>query len=122
MTEFITNLETIECFRGDTLNPKQINFKDDAGTYIDITGYTVWFTVRATVPNTSIKADTDAVFTKELTGTNSGYVTVQITSTETDVTPMTYYYDIQYKKPTVNTIKTVGVGKFIIKPECTRDR
>lgn len=119
---FKPTLEKRQVYRGDTPMPFNVNFTDlDTGNPIDITGWTVWFTVRQSPASTKTTNDTDAPISKEYPGSNIGTVSVVLTSEDTDITPNTYYYDIQYKKAN-QAIKTIGVGEFIVLAEVTRSK
>ena len=99
-----------------------VNFADDAGVAINITGYEVRFTVRPSNPTTATADDTDAIISSLSTiplGTD-GKAEFNITSSETDIDPTEYLYDIQYKKPS-GAVKTIGKAKYIVKADITRD-
>jgi hypothetical protein len=85
-------------------------------TGTDITGWTVFFTVKPST-YTSSTSDTDAVIQKTITShTNptSGITMVTLDPTDTaDITPGTYYYDFQFKSTTGAITSTVP-DQFII--------
>lgn len=116
--EHLTN-RTI--FRSDN-DVFTVNFADSAGTAIDITNYEVRMTVRLSEPKTDVEDDTDAAISALAViplGTD-GKAEFNITSEQTDITPTTYWYDIQYKKPS-GAVKTVGKARYIVKSDITRD-
>lgn len=107
--------------RGDT-DSFTITFRDANGNPIDITGYTVWFTVRSSVPKTSTTDNTDAVISVKNTNHSdptNGQTLIAITSSDTEIDPKTYFYDIQYKKPD-GTVHSTGYFKYIVSADITR--
>jgi hypothetical protein len=110
-----------QVIRGDTDN-FTITFKSESGTPINIEGYTVWFTVRDSIPNTSVEDDSGAVIqVKNETHSAAilGETLIQISSSDTNISPKTYFYDIQYKKPD-GSIHSTGYYKYMILPDITR--
>ena len=106
----------ITIIRGDdrTLN---ITITED-GSVLDITGYTLFFTVKSCLTD----IDTAALISKDVTThTNPtlGVTQVVLTNTDTDLTPDTYFYDMQLKTDTGSIIST-GVGEFNIVYDVTR--
>lgn len=82
--------------RGDT---REINvtFLDSNNDAIDLTGGTVFFTVSI---SSQPKNDADALIEKEVTSFSSpstGQATIVLDSADTnDMTPSTYFYDLQF--------------------------
>jgi hypothetical protein len=113
-----------ELFRGDAI-PILLEFTDEDDAVINITGWTVYFTVRKRPAETSIDTDTaenGAIITKTITSHTdaaNGKTTVSLTKTDTNIDPGNYFYDVQIKN-TENDPLTIGVAKFIVKPEVTR--
>lgn len=112
-------MEDITIKRGDTYN-YNIVVKDSAGAAIDCTGWTIWFTVRSNFANTRIINDTDALISKELTGTASGIIALALSNIDTDISPGSHKYDIQIKNTT--GIHSSDYGTFIVESDITRDR
>jgi len=109
----------IEIVRNDTYT-FDITFQDSNGDAIDLTGWTIWFTVREEIPATTIVDDTDALISKEITdGGASGIVEISLTPIETNIDPKIYYYDIQYKKDD-GTIKSFPYSTIEIVSDITR--
>lgn len=104
--------------RQDTYT-RTINLIDSSGNPIDATGWIIYFTVRTTASVTSIIDDTNALITKTIAGDVSGVQTLTLTSTQTDVDPGTYKYDIQIKK-TDDTISSSTAAAFIINGDISR--
>ena len=106
--------DTITINRGDTY-VRTINLLDSAGDPIDATGWTIYFTVRKNVADTSATSDTD----KTVAGDVSGIHTLTVSSTETNITPGNYFYDIQIKKAD-DTISSSSSASFVINGDITR--
>lgn len=106
-------------YRGDTKS-YQLNFTDSDGDAIDITGYTIFMTVKA---KTDIASnDTSASISKTVTShTNAagGITTVTLSSTDTDITKGDYKYDFQFKD-TSNNITTIQTGIFEVMDDVTK--
>jgi len=113
-------LKDREVVREDT-DTFSITFATRNGTPINITGYTIWFTVRSTIPATTITDDTDAIISKQavLTSPALGVATVSVTSDDTNIDVGSYFYDIQYKKPD-DSIYSSGAYNYIVKADITR--
>jgi len=112
---------TIKIHRGDTRN-LDFNFTDSTGAIIDITGYTVFLTVKAVIDNDL--TDNSAIIKKTVTShtdPTNGVTVVSLTSTDTNQTPGSYLYDIQLKSP-AGDISTGAEypAKFIILSDVTR--
>jgi len=110
----MTNLKTT---KGDTQN-YALTFTDDDGVAIDITGYTVFMTVKTGYDVT----DEDATISKTVTShtdPTAGKTTITFTNLDTTVDPFNYRYDIQ-TKDTSGTITTVMSGTYKVTNEVTR--
>lgn len=104
-------------FRGDdvTLN---LTFKDANGDAINITNYTIFFTLKRNKYDT----DAQAVLSKNITSHTtplSGLTQIALTAAETDDLLGSYYYDISYKTGTGGTNKTADAGVFTFKEDIT---
>lgn len=100
--------------RGDDAS---IDFTFDG---VDLTGATVFFTAKSTISNSA--DDSDAVIEKEVTShtdPTGGVTVIPLTSTDTNVTPGEYYYDIQIKAAD-GTITSIPVRKMEIFGDVTR--
>jgi len=96
----------LQIVRGDD-KVYSIQFKDDAEVPIDITGWTVFFTVKRELKDT----DTNALIKKTITTHTSptnGITEISLTPTDTNYFG-NFYFDIQIKK-TDNSIHTVIIG------------
>jgi len=99
--------------RGDTVS---LPFTVD----MDLTDCTVYFTAKSTISNSA--DDSDAVMSVTVTDHNdptNGVTTIPLTSTTTNVTPGTYYYDIQIKDGDGN-ITSIPVRKLEVAGDITR--
>lgn len=89
-----------------------VTFTDSNGAAIDITGYTVWFTVKSDVDDTDANAKIQKVVTSHSDPTN-GQTQIDLTNADTDIAEGRYVYDIQLLD-TSSDVLTVIVGSFII--------
>lgn len=95
------------------------------GSPLDITGYTIWFTVRdiGTLDNiTSQTNDSDAVIHLENTvhtDPTNGVTTFILSKTDTNVDPKRYAYDVSMKDGSGN-ITTIVYGQVDIIADVTR--
>jgi len=110
--------DTITINRQDTYS-RTVNIKDEAGAFIDATGWTIFFTVRTSVSKTSVSDDTDAAISKTIAGDVSGIQTLLLTSDDIDIDPKTYVYDFEIKKDD-GTITSSIKADFIVNGDVTR--
>lgn len=97
-----------------------LTFKDADCNAIDITGYIIFFTVKTLA--TLDSDDTSALIQKTITSHTSpttGQSLLTLTSTDTNQTAGTYYYDLQVKTPSGNII-SCEKGEFIIAQDVTK--
>jgi len=107
----------LEIKRGDSKDYTLI-FKDEDGNYIDITGWTVFFTAKVGIDDT----DNEAVIKKTITihtNPTAGQTKIQLTSADTNLNPISYVFDIQIKKST-GEIQTIIEGLITIKKDVTQ--
>lgn len=108
--------------RGDSRLISVSILQSDGVTPFNLTGCEVFFTVNANSDNTSDN-DTSAVIalkTSTFTNPASGVATIQISNTNTqDITPGTYFYDVQLKDANGN-ITSLAQNQFIIIADVTR--
>ena len=109
---------TIQCRKGDTTTI-QITLKDSTGTAINITGYTIWLTIKP-VFNTSDTSPVPTIQKKAtaFTDPTNGTHLYTLTNTDTSISTGAYVYDIQVKDVS-GTITTPIVGDFEVLPEVT---
>lgn len=103
-------------YRGDDL-AIQLNFADTAGVAINMTGWTIFFTIKHS------KSDSDAIAVLKYDMTNIpdptlGVMTIDIAHTLTDHLTGAYWYDIQLKKAD-DTIQTITNGSITFLTDTT---
>lgn len=105
--------------RGDS-RAISLTVRDAEGDAFNLTGCTVFFTVNATEAPDD---DTAAIIEKEVTvhtNPTAGLTTISITNADTqDLTPGSYWYDIQLKDTSGN-ITSLKKDRFIIISDITR--
>lgn len=87
----------LNLIRGDTKTITLI-YQDNSGTAIDITGYTVFFTIKTDPDDDSI--DSNAIIMKNIishTNPTNGTTLISLSNTDTDIDPGLYVADIQIK-------------------------
>ena len=112
---------TLKIVGGNTVN-FILTFTDDAGTAIDITGWTVWMTVKENIND----ADASAKIQKKVTSHTtplSGITTITMSATETaglltSTTVGRYIHDIQIKNAS-SEIYTIEIGPFLVETRVT---
>lgn len=107
----------LELVRGDD-DAFEFTFSDELGA-IDITDWTVFFTVRS---DNNEEDDTNAIIKKvitEHTDPEHGKTEIQITEEDSNQPIDSYYYDIQIKDDS-NKIKTVVIGNIFIVQDVTK--
>jgi hypothetical protein len=110
-------MSDLEIYQGDDVSLK-ITVTED-GVSVDITDWTVYFTVKKHYED----PDSSAIFSKDITSHEDpihGITYISLTSTETNTTPLgNYYYDIQIKD-SASKIQTLTAGRFRVNPQVTR--
>ena len=110
-------MSQLSVFRGDD-KVYNLSFKDGDGVAIDITDWTIFFTVK----KNKLTPDADADISKDITvhtAPLTGLSAITLTDSDTDLDPRLYWYDIQVKKDD-GTISTVIKDKFQVKGDITR--
>jgi len=110
----------IAWYRGDSY-PVKLTIKDKTTSVeIDLTGYTFLLTVDSdkNPSDTSTKVFEVAGILEDQ-GTNTGEVTFTPTTSNTDLSPLTYYYDIQMTDASGN-IRTIAKNKWKITQDITK--
>jgi hypothetical protein len=106
--------------RGDT-KPITLTFTDKNNQPINLTGATLWFTVK----KNPLDSDADAVIQKQITNhidPINGISSVIITPEDTEnLDTMKYYYDFQLVDPSGN-VTTVLEDTFKLERDITRSR
>lgn len=117
-------MSAIEVFRNDR-KAINLNFTDGDGQPIDITGWTVYFTVRIRTTLrglTETSTDADAVIAKTQTShisPSEGQTQIILSKDDTNIDDRNYQYDVQTKSGT-GVITTIISDEFIVKPDVTR--
>ena len=107
----------IQIKRGDTWS-KTMYFENEDGARIDITGWTIFLTVKAKASD----LDTSAVISKTLTtfsDPTNGEAEISLTPTDTNQAIASYVYDIQVKT-NVGEIYTIVEGILTITKDITQ--
>lgn len=106
--------------RGDTTNIA-VNITAN-GTAIDLTGSTVFFTVRSDYADSSSESDdSDALISQDTTSHTdapNGSTVIELSPTQTNIEDGEYVYDIQVKASD-GTVTTYDIGDFIVLPHVT---
>lgn len=95
----------------------EITLTDVDGNAVDLTGGTLFFTVKNTIDD----VDDDALISKEITtfsAPTTGVATVTLTPTETDLPAGNYFYDVQFKS-SGNVISSSFRDYLVVKPDVT---
>lgn len=111
-------MSKIEVIRGDdvTLNA---TFQDENGQAINLTGCTVFFTVKDNYTSTD---DSAALISKTVTSHTFpllGQTSISLTSTDTNLAEADYYYDFQLKDAS-NKITSTQRGLLAVTWDVTR--
>ncbi len=114
-------MSTMTVIRGDT-DDSTITFKDADGNAIDITGATVFFTVKLT-ENLYDDNDNNAVIKKDITthaDPTNGQTTLGLSATDTALNSKAeYYFDIQLKN-TGGEILSGQKGDFVVAEDVSK--
>jgi len=113
----LNRVQDITIYRGDTW-PCKLTFTDDDGDAIDITDWTVYFTIKRNESD----ADSDAVIAKTITAHSNptyGLTAFTLEPTETKALLGVYYYDIQVLTND-DEVYTILKGQFISSTDITR--
>jgi len=112
----ILKMTELSVYRGDD-KTWNLNFTDANGDPIDLTGATVFFTIKV---NKTDK-DSDAIISKDQSShvdAVNGQTTISLTDSDTDVRVGNYHYDIQLVD-SLGIVTTIVVGAFKVKQEVT---
>lgn len=108
----------IDIVRGDT-KTFALNFTSDGNTPINITGWTIYYTVKRRLED----LDVDAVIRKTITthtNPTGGQTEIVLLNTDTqNLETETFWHDIQVKD-TNNKINTIAFGTFNVLADVTR--
>lgn len=89
--------DTFSIIRGTDKNLK-FTKKDSEGNPVDITGYTIFFTVKLDIDDPESEAKiTKTIQPGDLTDPTNGMTYIPLTYIDTDIPADVYYYDIKWK-------------------------
>lgn len=108
----MTSDDTIKVIRGDTPTIT-VTVKDSVGTVVDLTNYTMTFTVKRSTADTNTNAVIGPV-TMTVASPATGIGTTTLTTTHTDLPPRKYFYDVQIKNGTTAVHTVIGPATFEI--------
>jgi len=95
----------------NTTKAYELRFKKNGQAY-DITGWTVYFTVKEKMKDTDVNAKIKKDITNHLDAIN-GKTLIEISVDDTNLTPKNYYYSIDFKDEEGN-IDVLYTGRFRI--------
>ena len=107
----------LSVYRGDD-KTWDLTFKDSAGTAINITGASIWLTVKTAKTDTDANAAIQNVTTSHTDAAN-GSTSVTVSASDTSGAGVDeFFFDIQYKD-SANNINTVMDGTFRVIQDVT---
>jgi len=112
-----TDINNIETFRGDDL-AWQLNFNDTNGDPIDITGWTIFFTMK----DDRDDSDSEAVYQKTETmpsGSSEGTLLFTVPGEDVNTLVGPYYYDFQFINAS-GGVNTITRGSISFDKDITR--
>jgi hypothetical protein len=120
LNEYTTDSDNVfVTYVGDTFE-RQKTVIDSDGNSVNITGYTIYFTVKRSCSD----PDSSAILSDEITAfddVTNGIYTIEISSTDMlQINSGKYYCDIKTKDSS-NKITTIFNGYFIVKNAVTLD-
>jgi len=108
----------LEIIRGDTTDIT-VTITDENGSAVDITGATVYFTIKSKISDD----DSNSLIQKEITNHTdpiNGKTTISLSATETaEFPPDNYVWDLQIKFPD-GTVTSAKYDKLVVLPDVTR--
>lgn len=111
-------MSKITIIRGDS-RTITATFIDSDGDPIDLTGGEIFFTANSDSAPTS---DSSAAISKDITSFDApttGVQAINLTASDTNVTPGTYFYDIQFVS-SAGTVISQPKNKLIVQSDITR--
>jgi len=111
-----TDIHNFTTFRGDELS-YLLDFKDTDGVAIDISGWTIFFTLK----NDKDDSDSEAVlqWSQFVPSGSTGLVTMSVPGSELVDCVGPYYYDFQYVDASDN-VRTIVTGAITFEKDVTR--
>lgn len=117
----LTNFElnNLQTYRGDDIDIG-LNFTDTECVPIDITGWTLFFTMKHTKDDSDAKALLMLnILPNEISDPTNGQAVFHLRNADTEKYNGSYWYDIQVKKAD-NTIQTVTNGNITFLTDATQ--
>ena len=108
--------ERINIIRRDDVT-LTVTITDEQGTPLNLTGATVYFTVKAKKTDT----DAQALITKEVTShvnPTAGITEVELTDVDTDIESRSYFFDVQVKTSD-DKIRSLSYGLIRVNQDIT---
>lgn len=115
MTPVVINLKRK---RGDTF-PLVFTFTDKNGVAINITGYTIVLTVDPSPDPVDATQNKFALTLSVIDGPNGKAQAGPLTNLQADLTPATYYYDVQWTDG-ASVRRTVVQGEWAVDQDVTK--
>ena len=98
---------------------RQLTWKDDSGTPVNLTSYTARMQLRTSVANDSMVLELTTSNGRIALGGSAGTIDLTITAADmTTLPPLKYVYDLELVNGTVVT--RLVQGTFTVRPEVTR--
>lgn len=112
---------SIEVIRGDD-HSITFTLTDENAAVVDLTGATIFFTVKDSKDIKNDSDDTGAVIAKNVSPSDpaNGIAVINLTNTDTNITPKKYIFDLQIKFAD-DTVKSIEAGNFIVIADVTRE-
>jgi hypothetical protein len=105
--------------RGDSIS-YNVNFTYDSGSAVNITNYIIFFTVKKSFQDNDSSALISKTISNHINPTG-GETIISLNTTDTEISPGKYVYDIQYKNDSNNIKTPMGlIGDFIVLPDVSR--
>ena len=108
----------LEIFR-KTTKVYELIFKQD-GLPLDITDWTIYYTLKENMGDSDDNAKIKKDITTHMDAPN-GKTTIELSTTDTNLTSMSYYYDIKYKDDEGNVGILFRGRTTIVEPVTTRE-
>lgn len=105
--------------RGDTRRISCTFYESDNSTPINLAGGTVYFTVNSSEDPADDSAAVIQKTATSFTSPSTGNHIFTLTHSDTNITPGTYWYDVQFVDTTGNYLSSYR-GKFIVQSDTTR--
>ncbi len=98
-------------YRGDTA-PVTLNFVDSDGDAYDLTGVSSLVITACETQNPTASSEELWNVTMTITSSTGGTATFALNSTQADMTPGVYWFDVQATLTAGSTVRTIHKGQF----------